>query len=634
MNDTPRSAPAPLGAVGRFFFLPTDPTTLGFMRVMTGLLLLYTHAAYSLDLKNFFGPHAWWDQQAGNAQRREAPYIPTPLGWSDYEPTLRLEETPHRRAAMIEYLRSMPEDPKDRLPRIRYLEKLFRLTAGDTEARQRAYNEGINLANSVAKLVDQAQEAKVREALARPEVPDERLPVHVPGFVRELPSAERLELWADVQAFNAGLPPDAEKHEFLLNWLANYPADQRDKLYKFLAGTLVVDGKDLSLPADRQQRDEFLEFLERWGGDTRQAAEKGTKVFSHWFHLTDPASMWFAHIIALGVFLLFTVGLWTRVTSVLAWAVSLAYIHRGQVTLFGQDTMQTLLVTYLMIGPSGAALSLDALRKRYRAAKALMGTGARRAPWAESALAGPRPDWLANLAIRMAQINFCFIYLSSGVSKLKGTSWWEHSAAWLVMANPEFGLVRYQAYEWVLRVLVENKVALNLVAGGVSLFTLVLEIGFVFMVWTRLRPVVVCASILLHLGIAIMMGLSVFSLYMFALVLCYFPARLIRERVTWSSGAGRRLTVRYDGRDARAVRKVSLIRALDVAGQVTFVDAGSGKAAGGPDGTVHLTDPDGHQVDGHDLYATALRELALLRPVKWLGHVPGVWALVSAWAGR
>jgi len=52
----------PLGAVGRFFFSPTDPSTLGFMRVMTGLLVLYTHAAYSFDLQAFLGPGAWLDQ--------------------------------------------------------------------------------------------------------------------------------------------------------------------------------------------------------------------------------------------------------------------------------------------------------------------------------------------------------------------------------------------------------------------------------------------------------------------------------------------------------------------------------------------------------------------------------------------
>ena len=60
-----------LGPVGRFFFSPTDPTVLGFMRIMTGLVLLYTHAAYTPDLQEFMGPDAWWDQQGGNKQRRE-----------------------------------------------------------------------------------------------------------------------------------------------------------------------------------------------------------------------------------------------------------------------------------------------------------------------------------------------------------------------------------------------------------------------------------------------------------------------------------------------------------------------------------------------------------------------------------
>ena len=78
-----------LGPVGRFFFSPTDPTTLGFMRIMTGLVLLYTHAAYTPDLREFFGPDAWWDHEAGNRQRREQPSMASPLGWRAAEPTLR-----------------------------------------------------------------------------------------------------------------------------------------------------------------------------------------------------------------------------------------------------------------------------------------------------------------------------------------------------------------------------------------------------------------------------------------------------------------------------------------------------------------------------------------------------------------
>ena len=71
-----------LGAIGRFFFSPTDPSTLGFMRIMAGLLVLYVHAAYSLDLQAFLGPNAWLNQEVANRQRREVPNFVTSLDGS------------------------------------------------------------------------------------------------------------------------------------------------------------------------------------------------------------------------------------------------------------------------------------------------------------------------------------------------------------------------------------------------------------------------------------------------------------------------------------------------------------------------------------------------------------------------
>jgi hypothetical protein len=178
---------------------------------------------------------------------------------------------------------------------------------------------------------------------------------------------------------------------------------------------------------------------------------------------------------------------------------------------------------------------------------------------------------------------------------------------------------------------VEWRILLSAFAGFVTMYTLVLEIGLPFLIWTRLRPLMVALSALLHLGIAVLTGLAMFGLYMYALLLCFIPARLIREKLGWPPGSGKKMTVRYDGRDASAVRKAALIRAFDVAGQVTFVDA-AGKDE--PDRVVHLTAPDGHEVTGKDLYATALRELVLLKSWRWLGQVPGVWPLVSWWFGR
>ncbi|HKB02288.1 MAG TPA: hypothetical protein VKD90_08715 [Gemmataceae bacterium] len=627
-----------LGAVGRFFFTPTDPTTLGLMRIVTGLLLLYVHAVYSLNLKDFFGPDAWWDHQTGNTQRRSAPNNPGPIGWGVQIPTLYIEGTwdsPHRRGAVVEFLRNLPAEPAARKQKLRFLEVLIARTQnlpGPAYHHEYVLN-GLGLPNSAARLVDESQEERLKKVLASDPFDDkEDSPVFFPRFVREMPPQERQAYWRDVLTFKDLLPPSdvgTDRAVYVLDWLGNYPPHRRDDLYRFLIGEKKEGGRDLSLPTDPRERKEFLDYLETWSGDTRQAQEKGTAVFSMWYHLTDGTAMWAVHGVVLFVFLLFTVGLWTRVTSVLTWALSLCYIHRGQLTLFGQDTMQTILVTYLMIGPCGAALSLDALRARYRAGRALLGAAGRRVPWAEAILNGPQPSWLANFAVRLVQINFCFIYMSSGVSKLKGAAWWEHSAAWLVVANPEFGLIRYSWFESFLRFLVEYRFLTGLIAGSVSVFTLFVEIGLPFLVWTRLRPLMVALSAMLHLGIGIIMGLAVFSMYMYALLLAYFPARLIRERVGYAPGSGRKMSLEYDHRDAAAVRKAALVRAFDVAGQVTFVDTGTGKKD--VDRTIHLTDPEGRQLTGRDLYATALRELVLLRPVRWLGHIPGVWAVVSWW---
>lgn len=42
-----------------FWFAPADPAALGAIRVVTGLLLFWTHLVWSLDLASFFGPQGW-----------------------------------------------------------------------------------------------------------------------------------------------------------------------------------------------------------------------------------------------------------------------------------------------------------------------------------------------------------------------------------------------------------------------------------------------------------------------------------------------------------------------------------------------------------------------------------------------
>src|SRR5436305_14433842 len=103
-----------------------------------------------------------------------------------------------------------------------------------------------------------------------------------------------------------------------------------------------------------------------WDGlNPSRAYSQGYFAWSIFFHLTNPTWIWIAHLANLCIFFFLTIGFCTRVVSVLAWLAALSYIQRSPVSLFGQDTILNLVLIYLMIGPSGAALSVDSLIRRY-----------------------------------------------------------------------------------------------------------------------------------------------------------------------------------------------------------------------------------------------------------------------------
>lgn len=55
-NELGRAA---VGGWNAFWFTPADPATLGLVRLLAGLMLLYTHLVWTLDLEAFFGSDAW-----------------------------------------------------------------------------------------------------------------------------------------------------------------------------------------------------------------------------------------------------------------------------------------------------------------------------------------------------------------------------------------------------------------------------------------------------------------------------------------------------------------------------------------------------------------------------------------------
>ncbi len=261
------------------------------------------------------------------------------------------------------------------------------------------------------------------------------------------------------------------------------------------------------------------------------ADERGETIWSIYYQVDNPFWVVVIHVAILGVLLLFTVGLWTRVTSVLAWMGAMCYVQRLPTNNFGMDTMLIILMLYLMIGNSGAALSVD----RWLELRRL-----RREQGSQADLALP-PSWTANLAIRFIQIHFCIIYFASGSSKLLGGAWWNGTAMWLTLANYNFAPMRVGLYNEVLYVLCQHEWLWQISMTSGVVFTLFTEISFAYLVWSqRWRPFMVSCSVLMHLGIGLIMGLSVFSLFMLVMVLAFAPPETMRTFVDELGGKFRR----------------------------------------------------------------------------------------------
>lgn len=221
----------------------------------------------------------------------------------------------------------------------------------------------------------------------------------------------------------------------------------------------------------------------------------------YWIH--SPMLLWTFHIAALVVFALLTIGLWSRTMSVLAFLATVSYINRASLAQFGLDDTNAMLAMYLMIGPCGAAYSVDRWLKRRRGTAAL----------------AVEPSIGANLAIRLIQVHLCVLYLFSGIGKLQGPWWWNGNALLMAMANRE-----YQSLDgtWLVH--------FPWLVYGLTHVTVFWETFYCVLVWPRLtRPIVLAIAAGVHLGIGLFLGMWTFGLAMLIANLSFVSPWLVRR---------------------------------------------------------------------------------------------------------
>jgi len=211
-------------------------------------------------------------------------------------------------------------------------------------------------------------------------------------------------------------------------------------------------------------------------------------TWSYLWHIESPALLWFLHALALVVFAALTVGFRTRLMSILAWFITLAYCHRLQGALYGLDQVNAMLAMYLTVGPAGAVWSVDRWLAKRRG----------------TATQAPAASVGTNLAIRLMQVHLTIVYLFGGISKLKGTAWWDGSATWLAVANYE-----YQSLDltWLGR-----WIPLLAILTHVTVFW---ETFYPVLIWPRLtRPVMLLLAFCVHGSIAVALGMPTFGMAM------------------------------------------------------------------------------------------------------------------------
>ena len=226
------------------------------------------------------------------------------------------------------------------------------------------------------------------------------------------------------------------------------------------------------------------------------------------FLAQSETELWVLYSVSLAVLALFTAGVFTRVSSTLALAVVMSFIHRAPVLTGQLEPILALVMIYVCLGcvffgSNPAPLSID----RWRARRKETGGAAearRRDPLADRSVT-------ANFVVQLVQVHLCLVYLMMAVGKLAGPPmmdmpnvWWDGTAVWWLIARPDSRLVDLTVFhDWPK--------LLNVWTHAIVLF----ELAFAILIWNRLaRPLLLVLAVPMWLSLALITGLTPFCMMM------------------------------------------------------------------------------------------------------------------------
>ncbi|HEV2686069.1 MAG TPA: HTTM domain-containing protein [Actinomycetota bacterium] len=188
------------------------------------------------------------------------------------------------------------------------------------------------------------------------------------------------------------------------------------------------------------------------------------------------------------------IGFYSRIASIIVFLGILTLERRNPYIFNSGDLLVRNLAFYLMLAPTGLALSLD----RWREAKDRFWEFPARAPW----------------GLRLIQVQLAVTYAATVWAKVQGTTWNNGTAVSFALRLED--LQRFHVPGFITH----SIVASNLMTLG----TLALEASLAVLVWNRkARPYVLALGALMHIAIAINIMVGFFTMAILTAYLAFIP---------------------------------------------------------------------------------------------------------------
>jgi hypothetical protein len=227
--------------------------------------------------------------------------------------------------------------------------------------------------------------------------------------------------------------------------------------------------------------------------------ELGRPMFT-WNFWPDAYNM-HINILVVLLFALLTVGIGGRILMALAWVINIGFIYRNYTVHFGADVIASLFLFYMVFTNSCERLSILNLIRKKKSFKA--------------------SDAVSSMMIRMMQVQIIAIYAYTGWEKLKGASWWDGTAMWSVLANPQMTTMDFsflREIPWVIPV--------------IGYLTIIFEVYFPPMViWHKSRHAWLLMGFAMHMGIGLFMGLMPFATIMLSTYFLFLSPIALEQKI-------------------------------------------------------------------------------------------------------